>query len=307
MAILPSIPTDILAAEISLRDEFINYIDTLIDAAEPALVPGGNNDLVFGTAAANIINGQSGNDVIAAFAGNDSITGGFGDDYILAGIGDDRLFGGDGNDFLFGEAGNDILDGADGDDAMFGGAGNDTVTGGEGNDWMYGNGGADRMTGGFGDDLLDGGAGGDVLIDDTGNDTLLGGAGNDRLTAGADNDILWGGAGADRLSGGTGNDVYVYNSRTEGNDIILDFVSGNDAFNFAGLGFRVDPGTDLEEGVTFVANGAPGSVVAEATVLYNTDSGQLWFDVDGTGAASAQLIATVQGAPNINAQDFIFF
>lgn len=306
MAILPRIPTDILAVEPALRSEFINDIESLIDAAIPAVTPGGGNDLLFGTNLANIINGLSGNDVIAAFDGNDKIFGGFGDDYILAGRGDDQVTGGDGNDFLFGEAGNDVLDGGDGDDAMFGGAGADTMTGGFGNDWMYGGNGADTMTGGEGDEIMDGGAGNDTMTGDNGNDILVGGDGRDRLTGGADNDFIHGGMGADRLSGGIGDDVYFYANPGEGGDIILDFTSSSDAFNFDGLGFGVDPGTNLDAGVTFIAGTAPAAVVNQATVLYNTLNGQLWFDADGTGAAAAQLIATVQGAPAITAQDFIF-
>ncbi len=304
---LPPIPNDILAAEASLRAEFFNTIDTLIDAAQLTTLPGGNNDLVLGSDFATTMDGLSGNDVLSAAGGNDTVFGGFGDDYVLGGLGDDRISGGDGNDLLFGQDGNDIMAGDAGDDAMFGGAGADRITGGEGNDWMYGNAGADRMTGGFGDDLADGGAGNDTITDDFGNDTAIGGAGNDVISTGSDNDFIEGGAGADRLSGGIGNDVYFYASRGHGNDVILDFESSQDRFEFSGLGFRVDPGTNLEDGVTFIAAPSdPVSVVAEATMLYNTGTGQLWFDVDGTGSAAAQLIATIQGAPQVTHQDFIF-
>ncbi len=190
---------------------------------------------------------------------------------------------------------------------MFGGSGNDRLTGGEGNDWMYGNTGNDRLTGGFGDDLSDGGAGNDIITDDVGNDTALGGANRDTISTGSDNDFIEGGAGPDQLSGGTGADVYYYAARTHGGDVILDFESSQDRFEFSGLGFRVDPGTNLEDGVTFIAApSAPASVVAEATMLYDTGSGELWFDVDGIGSAAAQLIATIQGAPPVTHQDFIF-
>jgi len=38
-------------------------------------------------------------------------------------------------------------------------------------------------------------------------------------------------------------------------------------------------------------------------VIYNTSSGQLWFDADGNGSGAAQLIATLQGAPALTASD----
>lgn len=302
---LPPIPTDILAAEISLRSELFDSIFSLIDASQLTTVTGGNNDQFIGSNLAETIDGFSGNDVIAGFGGNDRIFSGEGDDYVLGGIGDDRIDGGDGNDIMFGEAGNDVLIGGAGDDAMFGGSGIDTLTGGEGNDWLYGNSGADRLTGGFGDDIVDGGTENDILTGDAGNDHLIGGAGADRLDGGVDNDILFGGAGADRMTGGVGDDVFYYSARSEGRDLITDFSSG-DRFELYGLGFGVDAGTNLENGVTFVANTAPSSVTNLATVLYDTDNGRVFFDMDGTGAMAAQLIATLTGNPQVNADDFSF-
>jgi Ca2+-binding RTX toxin-like protein len=303
---LPPIPGDINAAEPALRSELINYIECLIDAAQPIAVPGEGNDLILGTAAGETFNGLSGNDVIAGFAGIDTIAGGFGNDYVLGGLGADRIAGGDGNDFLFGEDGSDAIAGNDGDDALFGGNGNDTMTGSTGNDWMFGNAGTDRLNGGFGNDLLDGGAAGDTLAGAAGNDTLLGGTGLDTLTGGADHDFLEGGGAADSLAGGIGDDVYFYATRFHGNDSVIDFQSSQDRFEFAGAGFGVDPGTNLDDGTTFIANAAPVALVNEATVLYETDTGRLSFDIDGTGAQAAQLIATISGAPDVTNQDFIF-
>lgn len=48
------------------------------------------------------------------------------------------------------------------------------------------------------------------------------------------------------------------------------------------------------------------AAVADATVLYETDTGRLMFDADGVGAGSAMLIATLTGAPLVDHQDFIF-
>lgn len=303
---LPPIPTDINAAPSSLRFEFRDKIETLIDAAEPRSTPSGGNDLLLGTDLSQTINGGSGNDVIAGFGGNDSILGGFGDDYLLGGLGNDRLSGGDGNDFLFGEAGNDVLAGSAGDDALFGGAGTDSLSGGDGNDWLFANSGNDTLTGGLGDDIAYGGTGANTITGGAGNDELRGSSGNDVIDGGVDNDFIEGGSGADRLTGGVGDDMYYYASRTHGGDTILDFESSQDRFEFRGLGFGVDPGTNLDAGVTFIAGAAPKSVVAQATVLYNTATGQLYFDIDGTGASAAQLIATISGAPTVTEQDFIF-
>ena len=305
MTVFPPIPVDILAATAAQRAEFENYIDTLLDAAQPTSTLSPNNDGYVGTLASQVLNGQSGNDAIAGLGGNDTINAGDGDDYVLGGTGLDNITGAAGNDFLFGEGGADTISGGDGDDAMFGGSGNDILTGGEGNDWLFGNTGADNLNGGNGNDIMDGGVAADTLTGGNGNDNLAGGAGNDNLNGGADNDFIFGGANVDILTGGVGDDVFYYSLKTEGRDTITDFGSG-DSFNFSGLGFGVDPGTNLNDGSTFIAGANAVANSFDATVLYNTSTGVLSFDADGMGAEAAVQIATLTGIPDLTAQDFIF-
>jgi hypothetical protein len=38
-------------------------------------------------------------------------------------------------------------------------------------------------------------------------------------------------------------------------------------------------------------------------VVYDTSSGELYYDADGNGAGAAQLIATISGAPGLAASD----
>ena len=38
-------------------------------------------------------------------------------------------------------------------------------------------------------------------------------------------------------------------------------------------------------------------------MTYNTGSGQLYYDADGSGAGAAQLVATLQGAPGVAPTD----
>ena len=119
---------------------------------------------------------------------------------IYGGYGADKIYGGKGKDTLYGGGGNDSLYGEKDADKIYGDAGNDVLSGGEGNDTLYG--GADN-------DSLYGDAGTDKLYGDAGNDTLVGGLGNDTLT------------------GGSGQDVFYY-ANGDGNDTILDYVSGED-------------------------------------------------------------------------------
>lgn len=63
-----------------------------------------------------LINGTAGADIISGGGGNDTLYGNGGDDVLNGDSGDDALYGGDGNDILSGGAGNDVLDGGAGDD-----------------------------------------------------------------------------------------------------------------------------------------------------------------------------------------------
>src|SRR5205823_11462577 len=53
----------------------------------------------------------------------------------------------------------------------------------------------------------------------------------------------------------------------------------------------------------FSAAGATSGHDATDRVIYDTSTGNLWYDADGSGNGAAQLIATLQGAPAISATD----
>jgi Ca2+-binding RTX toxin-like protein len=99
------------------------------------------------------------------------------DDIFYGSAGAESVNGGAGNDDLRGRAGNDLLSGNNGDDALNGGAGNDSVFGGGGHDVIAGGDGNDKLLGDNGNDVLSGGKGNDTLNGGVGNDTLTGGAG----------------------------------------------------------------------------------------------------------------------------------
>ncbi len=151
--------------------------------------------------------------------------------------------------------------------------------------------------GGSGSDRLVGGMGSDFLFGDAGSDTVFGEGGLDFVS---------GGRNADTLSGGLDSDIYYYDSKTHGRDRILDFVSGEDQFHFRAGGFNVEGGYLLQGKSTFISNKNPMVRVDAATVLYDSDTGRLFFDSDGTGIAAAVLIATITGAPSIGSDDIVF-
>jgi Ca2+-binding RTX toxin-like protein len=200
----------------------------------------------------------------------------------------------EGQDELHGLSGQDSLDGGTGDDSLFGGELNDNLVGGDGNDQLYGDEGNDTLDGGAGDDVLEGGIG---------SDTLSGGDGDDVLRGGDWNDIL---------TGGGGRDYFDFNGAGPSQtniDAVTDFTSGTDKIRFdhnvyAALGA---PGP-LAEDAFFAASGATAGHDGTDRVIYDTDTGALYYDPDGSGTDGAAQIATLhhEGAPaTLHASDIV--
>jgi len=215
------------------------------DPPMPDVLPG--NDVMFGGAGDDRIEGNGGDDRISGGDGSDVIDGHMGDDLITGGDGDDLIRGWQGNDTLSGNDGNDTILSGGHDDLVFGGNGNDELEGtgslvvvgfnqppfgaGTGNDTIEGGGGDDEIrgamlaTGGAGNDTLGGTIGSNTLIGGDGDDLLSGNRGADLLAGGAGNDTLRGGSGDDTLAGDSGNDILNGNA---GNDILVGY-SGDDS------------------------------------------------------------------------------
>ena len=76
-------------------------------------------------------------------------------DMVYGGAGDDTLDGGAGDDMIYGDGDDDDLDGGAGMDTLMGGAGDDTLDGGDGMDVLTGGSGSDTFTWGDGDTITD--------------------------------------------------------------------------------------------------------------------------------------------------------
>ncbi|MGH1368163.1 MAG: calcium-binding protein [Maritimibacter sp.] len=193
------------------------------------------------------VNGNTGADTLEGGQGNDVLHGEGGADIMSGGSGDDAMFGGSGDDVLSGKSGNDTLSGNTGNDELFGGQGHDMITGGLGNDVLGGGAGHDLLRAGVGDDWMSGGAG---------NDVLLGGFGDDLLIGGGDDDVMLGGLGAD---------VFVFAENT-GSDVVLDFETGSDRFDFTESASRQFDALEFATATRELADGevAEGILVVHA-------------------------------------------
>jgi Ca2+-binding RTX toxin-like protein len=186
-----------------------------------------------------ITNWSNLNDIIYGYAGIDNLQGGDGDDAIYGGDDIDYIYGNADDDTLDGGAGNDTLYGDDGNDLLIGGAGDDTINGGTGNDTVSYAGTTSGVTVNLaaGSDQATGTETGTDQISNVEN--VIGGSGNDVISGDSGSNILDGGAGNDILSGGSGDDTYYYNGGT-------DFITETSGFDVLEINFGVDEVTDVQ-------------------------------------------------------------
>lgn len=220
-------------------------------------------------------------------------------------------------------------------------SGNDTLSGSEGDDTINGFGGNDTILAGSGSDVIDGGSGFDsidikftastgVVVDFAAgsmsgsgsisfasierfvasnfNDSLSGAAGGQNLAGQGGADTLWGAAGTDTLWGGGGNDFFVFREMGSGNaDRLADFASGQDEVQLDDAAFTaIGAQGDFAAGdARFWASSAGTAHDANDRVIYDTSDGRLYYDADGSGSGSAQLVATVAGAAAVAATDIV--
>ena len=165
---------------------------------------------------------------------------------------------------------------------------------------------------------LQGTAGNDVLVGTEANDSISGLAGNDTLRGQGGDDTLVGGDGKDRLegrgghdflTGGAGNDLFMFLDApgAAGVDRITDFVRGSDEVVLEnavhkGLGTS---GAMLAGDARFRAGaGITHGQDSTDRIIYDTSTGQLFYDADGSGAGGSVMIATFAGNPALTATDF---
>jgi Ca2+-binding RTX toxin-like protein len=287
------------------------------------------NDSLIGTSADDTINGFAGNDTIDGEGGNDLILGGAGNDSMRAGLQEgllpdlrDTLDGGLGNDVFdvysaFGTSQNVVLRDAGGIDLVIAsdwnlGAGFENLTlRGDFGEFSVGNGNdlsnVIRVEAtSQGTALVHGAGGSDTLIGSQGTELLFGGTGNDWLEPGTDV------AKFDEMTGGAGQDRFVFRAPTmeAGRpgvaDLIMDFDSCVDELVVDNSGFTaVGPaGKFSAVDVRFYA--APGATSGHDTtdrIVYNTATGDVYYDSDGSGSAQAMAFANLTGAPSLKAAD----
>src|SRR5436190_1563994 len=223
-------------------------------------------------------------------------------------------------------------------------AGADNLAGGDGPNQISGLGGNDYLNGGAGADTLSGNGGDDIFIVDNAGDVTVEASGQGRdvvyasvnysLAAGSHIEVLStisqaaatamtlignelvneiygnagansmnGGAGADYLMGYGGSDNFAFTTALGGGNIdqIADFNAAADTILLDDAVFAALPAGALNANAFVVGTTAQDST---DRIVYDSATGNLYYDADGSGAGAAVLFATLVGHPTITASDF---
>ncbi|MDW9596686.1 calcium-binding protein [Sinorhizobium meliloti] len=226
----------------------------------------------------------------------------------------DTIVGNSASNSIRAFAGNDILDGGSGADNMRGGKGNDTYFVSSNSDII--------------DEKADSGSGIDtvqsvnsfnlantaVVLGDVENLTLLGSANNGSgnalaniIVGNASNNLLNGARGRDTLTGGAGDDTFFFNSTLSSLsnvDTITDFNVADDTMRLENANFTAIVGTGVLTAGQFVSNTTGVASDADDRMIYETDTGNIYYDSNGNAAGGRVHIAIVGANLGITAADF---
>ncbi|EJM98155.1 calcium-binding protein [Phyllobacterium sp. YR531] len=305
---------------------------------------GSEDDVLYGNEDNDRLFGQSGNDTLDGGTDSDSMEGGAGaDKYYVDNVGDKVIEGnvagidvvsasvsfatggqhienvlltGWGNINATGNALANYLVGNSANNSLDGGAGADTLQGGAGNDKYYVDNVGDKVIEGnvAGIDVVSSSvsfaAGGqyieNILLTGSASINATGNTLNNYLVGNNGANIISGGVGNDLLTGGAGRDAFVFNTAANSStnrDTISDFSVADD--------------TIWMENAIFTALGAAGPLAAAAfhigtaaadasdRIIYNSTTGALIYDSNGTAAGGATQFATLSTGLALTNADFL--
>ena len=289
-----------------------------------------DNDAYYGGSGSDFINwsaNTAGNGIVFNLASGTAVLGAasevmHGFEHLIGTNGNDRIIGTTAANNLFGGAGNDIIDGGSGNDFLDGGTGINMLTGGAGNDTYVIRAAGTLIVEGVGGGTTDSvfaSVSFALAADDNierMQTTLTAGTGAINLTGNALGQQIFGNAGANRLdgkggndtlTGGAGADVFVFTSTLgAGNvDRIVGYSGPADQIEIDNAVFTgmIDNNLALAASA-FTANLTGLATLATQRIIYETDTGFLFFDQDGTGGVAARHFATVTIGTALAASEF---
>ena len=151
-------------------------------------------------------------------------------------------------------------------------------------------------------DFLRGTSGDDEILGLGGRDRLFGDAGIDHIDAGEGNDLLWGGADADIMTGGPGRDLFVFDTTfVSAVDELTDFSPTDDFIILENAIFSGLQNGRLNNSALHIGTEAHDNT---DRIIYDDQTGALYFDADAIGGADAQQFAQLTAGLSLQNSDF---
>jgi Ca2+-binding RTX toxin-like protein len=295
-----------------------------------------------GNGLANRLAGNGSNNRLDGGTGADTMTGGAGNDSYIVQNGADVVveLAGGGTDSVSTSVSYSLS--AEVEHLLLTGSNNSTLTGNSLANRITGNGGNNKLDGGSDADTLTGGAGndsylvqnsGDLVVELAGGGydsvsssigytlpaeierlTLTGsgdghGSGNglhNTITGNSGDNKLRGSTGNDTLTGGGGADIFRFSSALSASnnvDTVIDFNPAEDVLELENTVFAKLTATGGLSASNFRAHSSGAAADSNDFVVYETDTGRLFYDADGSGAGASVLIATFSNLPALTASD----
>ena len=315
---------------------------TLANNVENLTLTGSGNINGTGNTLANVLTGNAGNNVLDGGAGADHMAGGAGNDtYHVNNAGDVVVeAAGQGTDTVLSTASYTLTNNVEnltligtGNISGTGNALANVLTGNAGNNVLDGGAGADHMAGGAGNDTYRVDNAGDVVVEAAGQgtDTVLStmsytltnnvenltlgssanvnGTGNalaNVIIGNSGNNMLNGGAGSDTLTGNGGADTFVFRDALGPSNIdtITDFNVAADTIRLDHTIFGGIVGTGTLTAAQFTANASGMATDSSDHIIYETDTGKLFYDSNGSAAGGATQFALLSPGLELTNKDF---
>ena len=290
---------------------------------------GTGEDTISGNLGNDVLNGDEGNDVIYGGSGNDQLNGGIGNDTLSGGFDNDTINGGEGYDYIeINGARVDftITKNADGSISIVdkwsldGDLGIDIISGIEAFHFRDGTVAVEDLLPRHSEPhpfvpadpppqvIFTGGNGSNILIGNEVANILKGLGGSDVLRGLDGDDKLYGGLGRDKLYGGSGADMFVFDTKPNAKtnqDAIQDFRVADDTLWISNSAFtRVGKDGDLKASA-FWANNTGKAHDKDDRIIYDKDSGVLYYDADGSGKGASVAFATISKKIALTYKDFL--
>ncbi|MFD1986914.1 calcium-binding protein [Mesorhizobium newzealandense] len=219
------------------------------------------------------------------------------------------ITGNSGVNILIGLGGNDTLDGKEGADTMQGGIGNDTYYVDNAGDHIV-------ETIGQGIDNVQAYVSFNLTGQELENLQLrtsasINGTGNsiaNVIGGNSGNNIINGLGGNDTLSGAQGNDSFVFTTALDAStnvDTITDFSVVDDTIQVDNLIFAALGGNGTLTADQFVANASGTADNTSQHIVYETDTGWLYYDSNGSTAGGSTHFATLAANLALTNADFV--